>query len=403
MDQSNLLIAVSFLTLAGTLMAPLMSAFAKHHRVINLGVAVSGFGSLAILAANGIDVSSWAGRGVYLALTLFAAITSVIGLAAIQSVTLRVWFGVAMCCIFIETGLRAVPAYDTFARNPGCKFFWSDWVYFKRNNLGYMDRDFAAKAPGTYRILLLGDSFTEGAGLSREQTFGRLMERALGPHAEVYNLGHAGYNTREEADALLRDGPKLDPDMIVLSYVMNDAETHPLQEPFQHFPQWYVAAEHALVQRLGSYAAYSILRRVRDLLPHRFRNRAEYYRFQHDPKGTGWKQVVAALDDIQRWGTEHHTPVIGVVWPMFFDQFSATERGLHATVATELKRHGFETIDLLPILTRVGSLSAMGISAIDEHPNSRANELVAPILTAEVNRLRIPSRLSDSTAPAPDK
>jgi hypothetical protein len=88
---------------------------------------------------------------------------------------------------------------------------------------------------------------------------------------------------------------------------------------------------------------------------------------------------------------------------MFFDQFSATEQGLHATVASELKRHGFETIDLLPILTRVGSLGAMGISAIDEHPNPRANELVAPILTAEVSRLRVTSRLSDSTAPAPDK
>jgi hypothetical protein len=403
MDQNNLLIVITFLSLAGTLMAPLLSAFANHHRVVNLGVVVSAFGLLTILAANGIDVSSWAGRGAYGALTLFAAITTVVGLAAAPSVMLRAWFSVAMCWIIIESGFRAVPAYDTYARNPGCKFFWSDWVYFKRNNLGYMDRDFAAKVPGTYRILLLGDSFTEGSGLSREQTFGRLMEQGLGPQVEVYNLGHAGYNTREEADALLRDGPQLDPDMIVLSYVMNDAETHPLQEPFQDFPRWYVAAERALVQKLGSYAAYSILRRVRDFLPHRFPNRAEYYRFQHDPNGTGWKQVVVALDDIQRWGAEHHSPVIGAVWPMFSDQFVATEQGLHATVATELKRHGFETIDLLPILTRVGSLDAMGISAIDEHPNARANELVAPVLAAEVSRLLVNSRLSHSTVSSSDK
>jgi hypothetical protein len=88
---------------------------------------------------------------------------------------------------------------------------------------------------------------------------------------------------------------------------------------------------------------------------------------------------------------------------MFSDQFIATEQGLHATVATELKRHGFETIDLLPILTRAGSLGAMGISAIDDHPNARANELVAPILTAKVSRLRVTSRLSHSTVPNPDK
>jgi hypothetical protein len=142
---------------------------------------------------------------------------------------------------------------------------------------------------------------------------------------------------------------------------------------------------------------------MRNFLPHRFPNWAAYYHFQHAPTGTGWKQVVAGLDDIQRWGAEHHVPVIGVVWPMFFDQFSATEQGLHAMVVDELKRHGFETIDLLPILTRVDSLDAMGISAIDEHPNARANELVAPILTAEVNRLRVTSRLSDSTVLSPDK
>jgi hypothetical protein len=399
MDQTNLLIVVTFLALVGSLVAPLLAAFTNHHGAINLGVAVGALGLLAILAANGIDVSWWAGRGLYGALAVFAAITAAVGLVTIPSVMLRAWFGLAMCCIFIETGFRAVPDYNTLAGNPGCKFFWPDWVYFKRNNLGYMDRDFTAKGPGTYRILLLGDSFTEGAGLSREQTFGRLMERALGPHVEVYNLGHAGYNTREEADALLRDGPKLDPDMIILNYVMNDAETHPLQEPFQDFPQWYVAAERAFAQKLGSYAAYSILRRVGDFLPRRFPNVVEYFRVQHDPNGIGWKQVVAALDDIQRWGAEHHAPVIGVIWPIFSDQSIATERGLHATVATELKRHGFETIDLLPILTRVGSLGAMGISAIDDLPNARANELVAPILTAEVNRLRVTTRLSDSTAP----
>jgi hypothetical protein len=72
---------------------------------------------------------------------------------------------------------------------------------------------------------------------------------------------------------------------------------------------------------------------------------------------------------------------------MFFDQFVATKQGPHAMVVDGLKRHRFDMIDLLPILTRVGSLGAMGIRAIDDHPNSRANELVAPILTAEVSRL----------------
>ncbi len=81
------------------------------------------------------------------------------------------------------------------------------------------------KPPGTVRIAVLGDSFTEAQQVALESTFCAVMQRKLGeclaPGAgpvQVLNFGVDGYGTTQELIALRRRVWRFDPDAVVLAF-----------------------------------------------------------------------------------------------------------------------------------------------------------------------------------------
>jgi hypothetical protein len=96
------------------------------------------------------------------------------------------------------------------------------------NSIGLRDVEFAVgKAPGVFRILMLGDSFTEGNGVSMEQTFSKQLERMLGDVAlsqpvQVINAGVGSYSPLLEYVYLKNEGLKLQPDLVILNYDLSD-------------------------------------------------------------------------------------------------------------------------------------------------------------------------------------
>src|SRR2546430_1564409 len=48
----------------------------------------------------------------------------------------------------------------------------------KINSLGMRDREYSVEKPkGTYRILVLGDSYTFGSGVQADETYAKLLEK----------------------------------------------------------------------------------------------------------------------------------------------------------------------------------------------------------------------------------
>ena len=82
------------------------------------------------------------------------------------------------------------------------------------NALGFRGPEFAVPKPeGTFRILALGDSFTEGLQVEEEDLFTTRIERALRgttPRVEVLNLGVSGMGTDDELELLRLFGPRLE-------------------------------------------------------------------------------------------------------------------------------------------------------------------------------------------------
>jgi hypothetical protein len=96
------------------------------------------------------------------------------------------------------------------------------------NSLGLRDREYSALKPAnTFRILMLGDSFTEGDGVSSDETFSKLLEVKLrdlqgSQQYEVINAGVGSYSPLLEYLYLKNYGLQLHPDLVILNFDLSD-------------------------------------------------------------------------------------------------------------------------------------------------------------------------------------
>jgi hypothetical protein len=96
----------------------------------------------------------------------------------------------------------------------------------KVNSDGLRDREYSvAKPAGIRRILVLGDDVVHGYGVAAEDSLPKRLEatyQANGHSVEVLNFGVSGYNTEQEIEFFKTKGIKYRPDIVVMTYVLND-------------------------------------------------------------------------------------------------------------------------------------------------------------------------------------
>src|SRR4030095_14083069 len=101
---------------------------------------------------------------------------------------------------------------------------------YEINSFGFRDREFSLqKPPGTFRILMLGDSYTFGIGSNLEDTFSKQLEKRLnakggGERFEVINGGCSSYSPILEYLFLVSKGLQVNPDLVILNYDLSDVQ-----------------------------------------------------------------------------------------------------------------------------------------------------------------------------------
>lgn len=126
-------------------------------------------------------------------------------------------------------GNRIAPGYNG----------WFAGVPVQINALGFRDaRDYALdKGPGTFRILVLGDSVTFGHGSLSKTTYPFLLEQRLKAWRpdvdwQVWNLGVPGYNTSQELAYLQAVEEAYQPDLAIVGFYLNDLyDNEPARAP----------------------------------------------------------------------------------------------------------------------------------------------------------------------------
>ncbi|MDP6426388.1 MAG: SGNH/GDSL hydrolase family protein [Rhodospirillales bacterium] len=94
----------------------------------------------------------------------------------------------------------------------------------EQNSLGYRGDDFGERA--VLNVLFMGDSWTEGAGVTEEQTFARIACKHLSEHYKVsvnnWNMGHGGKGYDAVARMLLNALPVLKPEIVFVTLPVMD-------------------------------------------------------------------------------------------------------------------------------------------------------------------------------------
>lgn len=96
--------------------------------------------------------------------------------------------------------------------------------YFVRANAqGFRcDHDFAAERPaGVRRVLLFGDSFTAGDGVSNGKRYGDVLE-SLVPNLQVFNFGLPGTGTDQQYLAFREFAGGIDHDLLVIGVLVEN-------------------------------------------------------------------------------------------------------------------------------------------------------------------------------------
>lgn len=124
-----------------------------------------------------------------------------------------------------KLGYKMLPGYE-------CEFRTSEFdILIKINSNGFRDYEYHKdKGSTTFRILVLGDSFTFGIGVDMEETYPKLLEKMLNRHLgekgpqkyEVINAGADGYGTEQEYLYLENLGNQYRPDLVIIGLYSND-------------------------------------------------------------------------------------------------------------------------------------------------------------------------------------
>ena len=223
---------------------------------------------------------------------------------------------------------------------------WPPWEEFNAD--GVRDRAHPVeKLEGIRRLVFLGDSVTQGAGIEARQAYPQALQERLdaeGRRVEVFNVALWGWSTRQEAIAYRRIARKYRPDRVVLAVCLNDVPE--LQNNLSRPPGWLAALHRrsALVRRLVDAEGREI-RSVEDLFEQRDspRVREGFERF--------FAELRALRDEVQADGASFAV----VVFPFRFQVTKdAPAPSAQERIASFCAADRIRCLDLLPRLRDVG-------------------------------------------------
>ncbi len=248
------------------------------------------------------------------------------------------------------------------------------------NSRGLRDREFSyARTPGTLRILMLGDSFTEGWGVPEGDTFPKRIERmyaASGIKAEVINTGVGNWDTIEEVEYFLTEGRKYQPDIVVLNFFVNDAE------PVPHDTAPGVVGRHCYSCVFFAGRIDTLLRKISDR-----QDWAGYYLGLYgDGKAKGWFDAKAYIGKLAEYCRGHGIKLLISSLPELHDVQRYRFQEITDLVRQAAERNGVAFVDLLPAVEDRDS-SKLWVTRPDPHPNAFADKLFADALYLKLRQI----------------
>jgi lysophospholipase L1-like esterase len=269
-------------------------------------------------------------------------------------------------------------------------------VETRYNALRFRDAEVAAKPPGVRRVLLFGDSFTEGQGVKEPETaarvLGRLLEEKAPGRFEVRNAGRRGLDFPELFEAF-EAALVYEPDVVVYALVLNDAVQPPGFRARQSFVNdWILDRERLPDEPTDDGRPFRS--RLFGLLSDRVTawrvGRATtrwYLDMWGDANRAGRERTEDYLEQMQRRLEALGARLVVAPWPLFV----GLERGypfepVHHTIRRFCLAAGILHHELLEAYAGRRT-EELWVHPVDHHPNETAHRLAAGSLAPVVLKL----------------
>jgi lysophospholipase L1-like esterase len=243
------------------------------------------------------------------------------------------------------------------------------------NSEGLRDREFSLEKPlGVYRVMMLGDSTTLGWGVRQEDTAAKLLEpklnEALPPgfnHVEVINTGVGNYDTVQEVTYYETIGWKYHPDLVVLVFFINDPEPVPVEKKGFLIDRSYLIA-------FATNRIDGVMRHV-GVRP----DWKTYYASLYDDDRPGFQSCKKALVSLAHSTRSHDAKLLVAILPELhqINGDSYPFKAAHQKIKDVMTAENVSVLELIDGLKDRGPEETLWVTALDDHPNAKANNLIS--------------------------
>ncbi|MCB9665979.1 MAG: hypothetical protein H6732_17870 [Alphaproteobacteria bacterium] len=252
-------------------------------------------------------------------------------------------------------------------------------------------RDYAAEPTDRPTIVVLGDSFAAGQGVTFDQAFPSLLEsdlRADHPDLRVLRLARPSRALWDEVVLHGALGSRLDPEVVVWTVVLNDVGLpgHAVGSDLVDAPPARAGSGWALVDTLTRLRANRALEARTEAL----------YQGAWTPERAEWRDARARMQQLVRAEQARGTRVVVAIFPLLHRLDAYPFVAAHEAIAGAVAEAGGEVVDLLGAFE--GQQAAtLWASRSDHHPNARAHALAAEAIAAAIRARPWP----DAVGPTP--
>jgi lysophospholipase L1-like esterase len=271
--------------------------------------------------------------------------------------------------------------YDS---NPRGYFNENNGLTYKINNHGFRGPDYEIqKSPNTKRIIVLGDSFTFGEGVKVEHIFSSQLQKNLGKQntnsVEVLNFGVSAWGTHDEINYCKHVCAKHEPDLIIVVFVLNDADYAGGLDLWEDFRTKYEKQE-LKKSYLASYV-YSMI--ARQTYGKKYIDGLTKSTLRHKEK---WDKTLAYLKEGKQVADRIGAKYAVVIFPFMYELNEGYPfRSIHQMVSEYSSDNGIPVLDLFDSFDGM-SYTELWVHPSDQHPNEIGHKISADSIAEFIRR-----------------
>ncbi len=252
-----------------------------------------------------------------------------------------------------------------------------DDVRVRINSAGFRDDEFPGQGVSVgRRIVMLGDSVAWGWGVQMDAAFPQLLESQLHKMANeqgetppaVYNLAVDGYSTEQELRLLELRGLELQPDLVIINYVLNDPD----------------GAGGGLARYYGSHIRLlDLVGRAHDRVQRILSGNSKLNEYHQRVHAAYEEQTGGRFQRLGHISEENDVPILIAVSPVFRFQPGKPYdwQNIHDSIEELCEQNGLLFVDLKRgFLGRDSSELSFDLW----HPNEEGHAVIADVLAAYV-------------------